>query len=69
MHADDAVVDLATTAKPLPLDADGLIATLGRSRFVDAADRLGMGVRTRDDSLAFVAYAVFIPLDRLQQML
>ena len=44
MHADDAVVDLAATAEPLPPDANGLIAALGRSRFIEAADRLGMGV-------------------------
>jgi hypothetical protein len=63
MHADDAIIDLAATAEPLPRDANGLIAALGRSRFIEAADRLGMGVGLPDQSLALVAHATFIPLD------
>lgn len=69
MHADDAVIDLAATAEPLPPDADGLIAALGRARFVDTADGEGMAMRLRHDSLALVAHAPFIPLDRFQQTL
>jgi hypothetical protein len=69
MHADDAVVDLTATAEPLPRDANGLIAALGRARFIEAADCQGMGMRLRHDSLALVAHAAFIPLDRFQQTL
>jgi hypothetical protein len=69
MHADDAVVDFAATAEPLPPDAHGLIAALGRSRLIEAADREGMGVRFRHDSLALVAHAAFFPLDRFQETL
>jgi hypothetical protein len=63
MHADDAVVDLAATAEPLPCGTDGLIPALGRSGFIQTADREGMGMRFRHDSLALVAHAAFIPLD------
>ena len=69
MHADDAVIDLAATAEPLPRDANGLNAALGRSGFIEAADREGMGVRPGNDSLALVAHAAFIPLDRFQETL
>jgi hypothetical protein len=69
MDADDAVVHLAATAEPLPSDADRLVAALGRSRFIDTADRLRMGVLARDQLLAFVANAWSIPLDRFQQSL
>jgi hypothetical protein len=69
MHADDAVVHLAATAEPLPPGADRLHAALGRSRFIDTADRLGMGVLTRNQLLALVADPRPIPLDRFQQSL
>ena len=51
MHADDAVVDLAATAQPLPPGTDGLVTALGRSRFIDAADSLGMGMFASDQTL------------------
>ena len=57
MHADDAVVDLATTSQPLPCDARGIAAALGRSRFVEAADRLRMSVFAGNQLLAVVAHA------------
>lgn len=69
MHADDAVVNLAATAEPLPPDADGMVAALGRSRFIDATDRLGMGVFVGNQLLTAVADARSIPLDRFQQTL
>jgi hypothetical protein len=69
MHTDDAVVHLAATAEPLPPGADRLVAALGRSRFIDTADRLGMGVLACDQLLALVADARSIPLDRFQQSL
>jgi hypothetical protein len=69
MHADDAVVNLAATAEPLPPGPDRFDAALGRSRFIDAADGLGVGVLARDQLLALVAEARSIPLDRFQQTL
>jgi hypothetical protein len=38
MHTDDAVIHFAATAQPLPRGADGLLAALGRSRFINATD-------------------------------
>jgi len=64
MDADDAVVHLAATAQPLPSGADRLVAALGRSRFIDAADRLRVGVFASNQLLALVADARSIPLDR-----
>ena len=69
MHADDAVVDLATTTQPLPRGARGLIAALGCSGFVHAADGLLVGVLAGDQSLALVPHAHFIPLDRFDKTL
>ena len=46
MHTDDAIIDLAATTQPLPCGADRLVTVLGRSRFIDAAKRLRMGVFT-----------------------
>ena len=69
MHTDDAVFDLATTPQPLPRDADGSAAALGRSRFVKAADRFRMSVLTGDQPLTVVAYARLIPLDRFHETL
>ena len=63
MHTDDAVIDFAATAQPLPRGADRLITALGRSRFVDAADRLGMAMIACHQLLALVANARAIPLD------
>lgn len=63
MHTDDAVVDLAPAAQPLPRGADGLVAALGRPRFIDAADRLGVGMVAGDQALAAVANSALIPLD------
>jgi hypothetical protein len=48
VHGNDAVIDLAATTQPLPRDADGLLAALGRSRFVKAADGQVVSVFTRD---------------------
>lgn len=69
MHADDTVIDLATTAQPLPPDARGLRAALGRARFVQAADGLGMSMFAGHHALAIVAYAGLIPLDRFHETL
>jgi hypothetical protein len=69
MHADDTVIHLAPTAEPLPPGADRLVAALGRSRFINAADRLGVSVFVCNQLLADVAEAAFIPLDRFQETL
>jgi hypothetical protein len=63
MHADEAIIDLPTTAQPLPSSPDGLRAALGRPGFVEAPDGLGVRVFAGDDPLALVAHAVLIPLD------
>jgi hypothetical protein len=63
MHTDNAVLDFAATAQPLPRGANSLIATLGRSRFIDAADRFCVLVVARHQLLALVANGLLIPLD------
>ena len=63
MHTDDAVIHFAATAQPLSRGADRLVAALGRSRFIDAADRLGMPMVAGHQLLALVAKTRAIPLD------
>jgi hypothetical protein len=69
MHTDDAILDLAATAQPLPRDADGLVAALGRSRFIDATDCFRMAMVACHELLTFVTNGLLIPLDRFQQTL
>jgi hypothetical protein len=63
MHADDAVIDLAATAQPLPRGTDRLIAALGRSRFINAADCFRVAVVACHQLLTLVANGLLIPLD------
>ena len=63
MHADDAVIDFAATAQPLPCGANGLVTALGRPRFIDAANRLHCAMVACHQLLALVADAGAIPLD------
>lgn len=63
MHTDDAVIYFAATAQPLSRGADGLITTLGRSRFINAADGLGVAMVACHQLLALVANTGAIPLD------
>jgi len=63
MHADDAVLDLAATAQPLPRGAHALVTTLGRSRFINAADSLGVLVVPCHQLLTLIANAPLVPLD------
>lgn len=63
MHRDDAVIDLAATAQPLPPGADRFLTALGRSRFINAADRLGVAMVAYHQLLALVANSGAIPLD------
>jgi len=63
MHSDDAVIHLALTAQPLPRGADRFLTALGRSRFIDAAERLGVAMVAHHQLLALVANCGAIPLD------
>jgi len=63
MHTNDAVIDLAATAQPLPRGAHGLVAALGRSRFIDAADCFRVAVFACHQLLTLVANGLLIPLD------
>jgi hypothetical protein len=63
VHAHHTVVDFPETPQPLPRGGDGVVTTLARSGFVHTADRIFMGVFTRDDALALVSYTCLIPLD------
>jgi len=63
MHTDDAILDLAATAQPLPRDADGLVAALGRSRFIDATDSFRVAVVACHQLLTLVANGQLVPLD------
>jgi len=69
MHADDAVVDLAATPQPLPSGTDGLVAALGGSGFVEAADGVRVGVLAANQPLAVIAHTGLIPLDRFHETL
>jgi hypothetical protein len=69
MHADDAVVDFAATTQPLPSGTRGLVAALGRSGFVEAADGLRMRVFAGNQLLAVVAHTGLVPLDRFHETL
>jgi hypothetical protein len=63
MHTDDAVIDFAATAQPLPCGTNRLVTALGSSRFIDAADRLGVAMVASHQLLALVANTGTIPLD------
>jgi hypothetical protein len=69
MHADDAVVYLAAITQPLPRGAGGMLAALGRGRFVNAAEGLLMSVLAGNHLLAVVPHTVFIPLDCFHEAL
>lgn len=63
MYTDDAVIHFAATAQPLPRGAGRLVAALGRSRLIDAADRFGVAMVACHQLLALIADAGAIPLD------
>jgi hypothetical protein len=63
MHTNDAVIDFAATAQPLPRGADGLGAALGRTRFIDAADCFRVAMVACHQLLTLVAKGLLIPLD------
>ncbi len=63
MHPNDAVLDLAATAQPLPRSADRVLTALGRPRFINAADRFGVVVFAGHQLLALVAHRLLLPLD------
>jgi hypothetical protein len=63
MHADDAIINFAATAQPLPCGANGLVTALGRARFIDATNRLQVAMVACHQLLALTADARAIPLD------
>jgi len=69
MDTHHTVVDLATVSVPLPTGPHRFLATLGRPRFVHAANRVWMGVVPRHDLLTPVSQFLFIPTDRFQEAL
>jgi len=69
MHTDDAVLHLAPTAAPLPLDAHRVCAALLYPRLVDGADSVRMRMLASYDLLATIAQLLLIPLDGLQKTL
>jgi hypothetical protein len=69
VHAHDALIDLPTTAQPLPGSPDGMRTALGRPRLVETPDGLGVPVFAGHDPLALVTHPVFFPLDRLHKTL
>ena len=68
-HVVDAVFDFPSIAVVLPLDPGGVIAALGRSGLIDAADRLRSCVLAGHDLLAVVTQLLFIPNNGLQEPL
>jgi hypothetical protein len=69
MHAHHTVVHLAAVPIPLPTDAHGVVATLGRAGLVHTTNGLGMGMISGDDLLAPVSELFFVPLDRFEEPL
>jgi hypothetical protein len=69
MHAHETIVDLATTAQPLPAGRHGMVTALGRPRLVETPDGLGVRMFAGDETLALVAHACLIPLDGLDEPL
>jgi hypothetical protein len=69
MHPHDAILHFAPTAAPLPLGSGRVGAALGRSRLVDQANGLGVGVLTCHDVLATLAQSPLIPLDGFKKSL
>ncbi len=55
MYTHHAVIDFPTVSVPLPTDADGFFAALGRPGFVDAANGVRMGMLANDDLLASIS--------------
>lgn len=69
MDAHNPIVDLATTAQPLPCGTDGFAAALGRSRFIQATDGFRVSVLAGHHNLRLIAHAILIPLDRFDETL
>lgn len=69
MDADHAVIHFATTTQPLPRGPDGVHAALGRAGFVQAADRLRVGMFAGYQPLTVVTHPDLIPLDRFHETL
>lgn len=65
----DAVLDLASVAVVLTLDACRMFAAFGGAGFVNATDGVDVGVLGGDDVLAVVSQFLFVPGDRFEESL
>lgn len=68
-HGVDAVLDFAAVAVVLTLHAGRVPAAFGRSRLVDHAQRLGVGMLGGHQLLAAVAEPLFVPADGFEKPL
>ena len=69
MDSDYAIVELASVATPLPLDASGLVARLGMTRVIEDTDRVTIGVVACYDGLNSVAHQRVVPLRPAEELL
>jgi hypothetical protein len=69
MNPHNTVVDLPAVAVVLSSNTHRIFAAFRRARFVDATDRLGMGVVFGHDLLASISQLLFIPLDQFEKAL
>jgi len=65
----DAVLNLPAIAVVLSLHARGVVAALGHSCLVDAANRVGTCVFGGNDLLTAISQPLFIPNDGLKEPL
>ena len=65
----EAVLDLAAVAVVLTLHTSRVHAALGRSRFIDHADRLRVNVLARHQLLTAIAKQLLIPLNGFEKPL
>ncbi len=69
MDSHDAVVYLALSAAPLPLDSHGVHPAFAHPRLIDHSYGLRVGMVRGDESLTPVAHPVLIPLDGFKKTL
>ncbi len=69
MNSHNTVVNLPTVTVPLPTDTHRLLAALGRARFVQATDCLGVTMVLGHDLLASISQLLLVPLDGFEKPL
>jgi hypothetical protein len=69
VDSDHAIVHFALVAEPLSPNRRRMRAALGRARFINGADRLGMGMVFGHDLLTTVTQLFLIPLDEFEKTL